>query len=151
MTTPRIFDGPSALAHVKDICKTIDARVGRTLAKAAVTAVVVPATMLTLGGCDIINPPVALYGMPMEEICDSGYDDDGDGRTDCDDSDCAHLERCQGCFDGIDNDGDGLADCADSSCAATEACAGCDDELDNDNDGYTDCDDADCAGTEACP
>jgi len=45
-----------------------------------------------------------------ETECDNGIDDDVDGLTDCDDSDCASLPICTGCqhnpvFD-VDDDGD---------------------------------------------
>ena len=63
-------------------------------------------------------------------MCSSDLlDNDGDGYTDCDDSDCASDGFCSGsapfedCDDGFDNDGDTLADCDDSDCAADAACA----------------------------
>ena len=51
----------------------------------------------------------------------SAVDDDGDGDTDCDDSDCASSTNCQSsgsedCFTPTDDDGDGLANCLDSDC-----------------------------------
>ena len=62
------------------------------------------------------------------------------------------------CGDKVDNDGDGLTDCADSECVADLACASttstgekiCDDGKDNDSDGLTDCDDSDCAAASNC-
>ena len=70
--------------------------------------------------------------------CFDGKDNDGDGTSDCNDSDCqrdprirqrcqrmkAYEERHDGkshesgkqCFDGIDNDGDGEKDCEDPDC-----------------------------------
>ena len=60
------------------------------------------------------------------------------------------------CTDGLDNDGDGKIDCADSDCAANPACVtgtketSCKDGLDNDSDGKTDCSDSDCTADAAC-
>ncbi len=61
------------------------------------------------------------------EICDDGIDNDGDGDTDCDDSDCLFDPACTGggelCDDGIDNDGDGQVDCDDvQDCQAFPGC-----------------------------
>ena len=58
------------------------------------------------------------------------------------------------CDDGVDNDGDGLTDCADSDCNGVGDCESpettCDDGIDNDSDGVTDCDDANCYGVGTC-
>ncbi|MBK9033009.1 MAG: M4 family metallopeptidase [Myxococcales bacterium] len=97
-----------------------------------------------------------------ETACADGLDNDGDGATDCADSDCAAAPACQApttetaCADGLDNDGDGATDCADSDCAQAPACqapateTACADGLDNDGDGATDCADSDCAQAPAC-
>jgi lysophospholipase L1-like esterase len=94
-----------------------------------------------------------------ETICDDGIDNDLDGFTDCDDSDCALDPVCLGpetlCADGIDNDLDGFTDCDDSDCALDPVCAPgtetvCDDGIDNDLDGFTDCNDSDCDLDPAC-
>ncbi len=86
--------------------------------------------------------------------CTDGADNDGDGLTDCEDSDCLGAEACL-CWDGEDNDRDGLTDCEDPECAFSNACcsvherahACCTDGRDNDGDGLTDCEeDPDCAG-----
>ena len=58
---------------------------------------------------------------PQPEICNDGIDNDGDGLTDCEDTqDCSSDPGCSApppepeiCNDGIDNDGDGLVDCLD--------------------------------------
>ncbi len=55
------------------------------------------------------------------ETCDNGIDDDFDGDTDCEDSDCATFNDCMEnkngqCGDGVDNDLDGFTDCEDSDC-----------------------------------
>ncbi|MCA9650582.1 MAG: pre-peptidase C-terminal domain-containing protein [Myxococcales bacterium] len=66
-------------------------------------------------------------GGPDPEICDNGLDDDGDGITDCADSDCAADPSCapdpEICDNGIDDDGDGDADCSDSDCTGDPVCA----------------------------
>jgi hypothetical protein len=60
------------------------------------------------------------------EVCDNAVDDDADGATDCDDSDCFGEAGCVAselnCADGADNDGDGAADCDDPDCDADRAC-----------------------------
>ena len=65
-------------------------------------------------------------GPQSETQCSDGYDNDGDGRTDCFDLDCSNDPGCQPavelCSDGIDNDNDLRIDCADSDCAADPAC-----------------------------
>lgn len=64
--------------------------------------------------------------------CRDGKDNDGDGKTDCQDSDClktagmkkrcathaskAGTEHGKQCWDGIDNDHDGKKDCEDPDC-----------------------------------
>jgi hypothetical protein len=94
-----------------------------------------------------------------EEICGNGIDDDGDGRADCLDSDCAQAPSCVDvpaevdCDDLRDDDGDGRTDCEDPDCAAASECTfetHCGDGVDNDLDGATDCDDSDCAARSPC-
>jgi serine protease AprX len=104
---------------------------------------------------DCSSGPVA---SAKENICDDAIDDDRDGQTDCDDTDCASDPVCGAtepeiCGDGKDNDGDGATDCADSDCAADPVClpeGDCNDNIDNDGDGATDCADSDCSGDSAC-
>ncbi|MEM7260978.1 MAG: PKD domain-containing protein [Planctomycetota bacterium] len=89
------------------------------------------------------------------EVCDNGVDDDGDGDTDCADSECVGEAACLeagNCGDGIDNDLDGLTDCDDDDCDSDGLCTelDCDDGVDNDGDGFTDCDDVDCDASPAC-
>jgi cysteine-rich repeat protein len=66
-------------------------------------------------------------GNTCQEICNNGFDDDGDNRSDCADTDCQSQTYCGAtelfCNDGVDNDGDNRLDCLDSDCAATPACA----------------------------
>jgi hypothetical protein len=99
-----------------------------------------------------------------ETKCDNKIDDDNDGKTDCDDSDCAAVLPCSAtpttetnCADKIDNDKDGKIDCLDTDCAKDLACAptptgetNCTDKVDNDKDGKVDCADSDCAGKTGC-
>src|SRR5688500_1971806 len=77
----------------------------------------------TIGGCGDDDPATA-------EVCTNGTDDDGDGQTDCADSDCAAAPSCTGdpevCDNTLDDDGDGATDCADSDCAADPACVASD-------------------------
>ncbi len=63
--------------------------------------------------------------------CTDGYDNDGNGYTDCGDFSCSQngspeaIAECakraedtlEKCTDGIDNDGNGFTDCADFSCS----------------------------------
>ena len=90
------------------------------------------------------------------EVCGNAVDDDGDGKADCDDSDCASEASCGAakeiCGNGIDDDGDGKADCDDSDCAAEKACAVeiCDNKIDDNDDGLVDCKDPDCVKSIAC-
>ena len=100
-----------------------------------------------------------------QELCDNQLDDDGDGRIDCDDSDCIHAANCLAptdpdvtieiCDNKLDDDGDGNIDCNDDDCANDSACKPavaeiCDNKLDDDLDGKVDCDDDDCANHAAC-
>ncbi len=63
------------------------------------------------------------------EICNDALDNDGDGRVDCYDTDCANDAACatnnvnaEICTNGVDDDNDGAIDCADTDCAANAAC-----------------------------
>lgn len=95
-----------------------------------------------------------------ETACGDGLDNDGDGRPDCYDADCANALSCAEehesvCNDSVDEDGDGLTDCADFDCAPSPYCFGmyetrCDDNVDDDTDGLTDCADFDCAADPLC-
>ncbi len=107
-----------------------------------------------------LGPDVDTTDAPpsIETNCNDGLDDDGDGQTDCLDSDCATDPECipeTMCADGIDNEGDGEADCLDDDCDGVAGCelgaeATCDDVFDNDGDGLTDCEDMDCDGVSGC-
>lgn len=81
------------------------------------------------------------------EICDNGQDDDGDGQTDCDDTDCPVC--AENCVDGIENDGDGLIDCEDPDCPACPE--DCGNGIDDNDDQLVDCQDPQCpACVENC-
>ncbi len=100
---------------------------------------------------------------PVAEICNDGIDNDKDGLTDCNDSDCAYDAACpprpEICDDGIDNDRDGSTDCNDYDCRNDAACSGtapeplseiCDNYIDDDNNGLADCNDPACFTYSAC-
>ncbi len=96
--------------------------------------------------------------------CNDRIDNDGDGRTDCNDTNCAEASVCatyentnETCLDGVDNDKDGQKDCADYNCTNVPVClfyenttGTCSDNVDNDRDGFKDCADYDCRNTSAC-
>lgn len=91
-----------------------------------------------------------------ETSCVDGFDNDGDGLTDCTDSSCDGLPGrlapsvalCRfgnegslaTCTDGFDNDGDGFTDCVDPDCWKQDAFGcpstetSCSDGMDNDKD-----------------
>ncbi len=78
-----------------------------------------------------------------EETCND-MDDDCDGSSDED-----VCDGTEDCSDGIDNEGDGLTDCEDSDCV--DACwEDCTNATDDDADGLVDCDDDECYGQSGC-
>lgn len=90
-------------------------------------------------------------------LCRDRRDNDGDGRADCADPNCANEGDCMeafACGDLRDNDGNGLVDCDDSACAdqaeCTETSRECYDGVDDDADGGTDCGDDDCQLEPPC-
>ncbi|MBU1070282.1 trypsin-like serine protease [Myxococcota bacterium] len=95
---------------------------------------------------------------PVPEVCGNGVDDDGDGRVDCDDTDCNGEPGCgppvEDCDNGLDDDGDDAADCGDADCFGELACEiadeDCGDGIDNDYDGFVDCADVDCKSDSVC-
>ena len=67
-----------------------------------------------------------------EYECGDWADDDCDGKTDCEDADCAGSPRCMGCTpggevcdSGADEDCDGQVDCEDTDCAQVPECRTC--------------------------
>lgn len=101
---------------------------------------------------DPTEPVAEPEPLPPEAVCNDAIDNDEDGATDCDDSDCAADPVClpeDVCDDSLDNDSDGATDCDDTDCADNDLCnpeSTCFDGVDNDADGLTDCDDTDCLG-----
>lgn len=97
---------------------------------------------------------------PREVVCNDGIDNDGDGRIDCADPDCAGTPDCctpspEICDDGVDQDCDMRVDCADPDCARSPLCCTpvpemCTGGVDEDCDMRVDCADPDCAGSPAC-
>ena len=84
------------------------------------------------------------------EICDNGIDDDLDGASDCDDTDCFGGSNCQtelNCTDGADNDLDDIVDCLDEDC--TDICG---DVICGDGflDAGEDCDDSNTDAGDGC-
>ncbi len=102
-------------------------------------------------------------GIPGEN-CTVAGDEDGDGFSDCADTDCDGQigpdgENCEAiettCDDIQDNDGDGNVDCADTDCDIAAGCEGstdgdCSDGIDNDGDGKVDCGDGGCLEADEC-
>jgi len=101
-------------------------------------------------------PPAPCPGTPLTETqCDDTQDNDGDGKTDCDDPDCSGLDGCPeaetDCTNGLDDDDDGDTDCDDPDCSDDVNCPeDCEDGVDNDGDGDLDCSDSECTGEANC-
>ena len=69
-----------------------------------------PADMTQTVTVWVDNLRLVYWAVAVPEVCDNGIDDDLDGLTDCDDSDCEEMPACTGCqhnpvFD-VDDDGD---------------------------------------------
>lgn len=63
--------------------------------------------------------------LAIELTCDNGFDEDGDGQTDCNDTDCDEDPFCAGiedCTNQLDDDNDGKVDCNDPDCQANPIC-----------------------------
>ncbi len=108
------------------------------------------------GGDFFVNVREGSCGDDPVEICDDGFDNDGNGDVDCDDIACALDPACpilgdENCGDEVDNDGDGDVDCADADCALSPLCVeDCNNGVDDDADGDVDCDDLDCLLDPIC-
>jgi len=78
------------------------------------------------GGGGGAQPGPAQPGVDVSESCASGIDEDGDGKVDCDDEDCATDTACrpagEDCTNGIDDDGNGRTDCEDDECSMAPTC-----------------------------
>jgi hypothetical protein len=91
------------------------------------------------GMCDQCLPPDGAEAQSKESTCSDSADNDCDGKTDCEDSDCAGG-RC------ITSNG-GVGTCTGTTCQCVDSGAEvCDDGLDNDCNGLTDCEDTVCNG-----
>ena len=85
----------------------------------------------------------------VETECQDDLDNDNDGETDCEDSDCEG--GCEICTDLQDNDGDLLIDCLDPDCGVHPSCPElCANGIDDDSDFATDCDDTECSNQPRC-
>ncbi len=105
---------------------------------------------LATGFVSILEPMLGdVKHISLVAQCRNGLDDDGDGKTDRDDSGCdgpsdtleGNPERGALCYDRVDNDGDGFVDFADEGCSprnAEHTVDACRDGKDNDGDGLTD-------------
>jgi hypothetical protein len=73
---------------------------------------------------------LALQGCGQDPVppenCANQIDDDGNGKTDCDDSACENVASCEPaveiCGNQIDDDNNGLIDCLDGACTSDPAC-----------------------------
>ena len=131
----------------------------------ALTLALLSACATSTEGTPATVEPAAAEG-DLDGDCTDGIDNDGDGRTDCeqntcwrnwDATDCVEETEDE-CSDGVNNDDDvNGADCDDPDCGFSLACGGsgtpeatnetCSDGEDNDGDTYTDCDDWSCQYT----
>ena len=106
------------------------------------------ALALIIGGCTIITKTDTDF-LPDPEAGPSDA-----GTTDC--SPEGLVEHWDECHDGCDNDGDGATDCEDTDCAhyccinPGSEYGNCNDQCDNDLDGQIDCDDSECTSIDIC-
>jgi hypothetical protein len=98
--------------------------------------------------CDDNNPA---FSHLRPEICDDGYDNNCDGKADCEDPECVSSSYCSTEVD-ADNDGElAVDDCNDGDPRISHFLnEDCDDGKDNDCDGMADCEDPDCTGFSFC-
>jgi hypothetical protein len=165
-----VFTLVMALFVVQDYAGSEEALAGQaiTVRGATIAQKEIPTT-LERGSTDPLRTIIG------NEDCDNGVDDDADGDTDCDDSDCNDAKICvpdtvvvppevsssEDCSNNIDDDSDGDTDCDDSDCVTSRAClikssvpdteSDCNNDIDDDGDGLEDCDDVDdCGGSIHC-
>jgi len=107
---------------------------------------------LVAEGKDGARGRLVLNIQPSEADCRNKLDDDGDGRTDCNDLDCAVDALCaENCTDGVDNDGDGWSDCSDAQCVFLPMCdEDCGNAVDDNGNDLVDCADPLCADSLDC-
>jgi hypothetical protein len=156
-----------ARAYIDELCDKIDRGEALTRKRKAwwIVPVALGLSLTSCGGNSDDSGP-----SKQQEICDNGIDDDGDGKIDCADEDCADFSGCMTveyaapfeeiCNNDIDDDGDGKIDCADEDCASFPGCMtadyaapfehDCSNGIDDDGDGDTDCDDSDCSLDSNC-
>ncbi len=104
-------------------------------------------------GEDQCNCAVDCGAPPATETsCTDGTDNDCDGFTDCNDTDCAADPACAVpfCGDAFCDPGEDQCNCAVDCGAPPPTETNCTDGEDNDCDGSTDCNDADCSADPAC-
>jgi hypothetical protein len=66
---------------------------------------------------------VVVDQLPAAENCSDGLDNDGNGKTDCEDPFCIAASVCtEDCGNGIDDDFNDQIDCADTKCAGSTEC-----------------------------
>lgn len=86
-----------------------------------------------------------------ETSCTDDIDNDCDGYTDCNDTDCDADPACSGsCGDDTCDEGEDQCNCPDDCGTPPSTETNCDDGIDNDCDTYTDCDDSDCESDPIC-
>ena len=93
----------------------------------------------------------------FKEICGNGVDDDGNGKTDCNDPACSGNASCGSsateiCNNNIDDNGDGKVDCNDPQCTNATNCKQeiCNNNIDDNGDGKIDCYDSQCSNATIC-
>lgn len=161
----------SALDYLDNLCRRMDRglRLRRPAAKwwSGGSCIPVGVSLCIMAACASGSPQTISHPVHAAvEVCDDGIDNDGNGRTDCDDDRVCRCDRAyadppsdpeRDCHDGLDDDGDGRVDCYDQDCSSF--CSGaeyaapapvvsreasCGDGADDDGDGRVDCDDPDC-------
>ena len=104
-------------ASCDDDCTTVSCGDGNVNSTAGETCDGGTACILLICLCPEGMGPDSSGGcQPSSTTCSDGVDNDGDGLTDCDDSDCFGPSCVEVCDDGVDNDGDGDTDCDDEDC-----------------------------------
>lgn len=96
---------------------------------------------------------IVYNGVCLTEVCNDGADNDGDGSTDCWDTDCSIDIVCP---EGVPATCTSLGSkwgwkCQASNRICSGAYANCNDGTDNDKDGNTDCWDPNCPLDVSCP
>lgn len=86
------ISGSAVRVYLKELCRQFDDSILRARLQRVEVASAVPVSMLVAGwACeDFGAPEVPMYAA----VFNDGIDNDDDGRTDCDDPDCAGLDLC---------------------------------------------------------